>query len=58
MKTRLFSKSGSYVVDSTAAMFHTVPLTGAVVVVATGLFTLYRESRLRIRPRVVPDRIR
>ena len=33
-------------------------LTGAVVVVATGLFTLYRESRLRIRPRVVPDRIR
>ena len=33
-------------------------LTGASVVVATGLFTLYRESRLRITPRVVPDRIR
>ena len=33
-------------------------LTGAIVVVATGLFTLYRESRLRITPRVVPDRIR
>ncbi len=33
-------------------------LTGAVVVVVTGLFTLYRETRLKIRHRVVPDRIR
>jgi S-adenosylmethionine uptake transporter len=33
-------------------------LTGAAIVVATGLFTLYRESRLRMRTRVVPDRLR
>lgn len=33
-------------------------LTGAVVVVATGLFTLYRETQLRIRQPVIPDRIR
>lgn len=33
-------------------------LTGGVIVVATGIFTLYREKQLQIRPRVVPDRIR
>ena len=33
-------------------------LTGGVIVVATGLFTLYRETKLRIRNRMVPDRIR
>ena len=33
-------------------------LLGAGVVVATGLFTLYRERQLRIRQRMVPDRIR
>ena len=33
-------------------------LAGGVVVVATGLFTLYRETQLKIRHRVVPDRIR
>lgn len=33
-------------------------LLGASVVVATGLFTLYRETQLRIRQRLVPDRIR
>ncbi len=33
-------------------------LVGAFVVVATGLFTLYRERRLRIRHMIVPDRIR
>ncbi len=33
-------------------------LTGGVIVVATGLFTLYRETKLRIRTRMVPDRIR
>ncbi len=33
-------------------------LTGGAIVVATGLFTLYRETQLRIRHRVVPDRIR
>ena len=33
-------------------------IVGATVVVATGLFTLYRETQLQIRQRVVPDRIR
>ncbi|SFS22104.1 DMT family transporter [Yoonia litorea] len=33
-------------------------LVGAGVVVATGLFTLYRETRLRRTPRMIPDRIR
>jgi len=33
-------------------------LAGGAIVVATGLFTLYRESRLKIEHRVVPDRIR
>lgn len=33
-------------------------LVGAVIVVATGLFTLYRETRLRQRQLIVPDRIR
>ena len=33
-------------------------LAGGAVVVATGLFTLYRETQLKIRHRVVPDRIR
>lgn len=33
-------------------------LIGGVIVVATGLFTLYRETQLRIKHRVVPDRIR
>lgn len=33
-------------------------LTGALLVVATGLFTLYRETRLRRVPRMIPDRIR
>ncbi len=33
-------------------------LLGAGVVVATGLFTLYRETKLQARHRVVPDRIR
>ena len=33
-------------------------LCGAGVVVATGLFTLYRESKLKIRQPMVPDRIR
>ena len=33
-------------------------LIGAFVVVATGLFTLYRESKLKIRQRLIPDRIR
>ena len=33
-------------------------LVGGAVVVATGLFTLYRETQLRIRHRVVPDRTR
>ncbi|MFQ1702682.1 DMT family transporter [Loktanella agnita] len=33
-------------------------LAGASIVVATGLFTLYREAQLRIRVRPVPDRIR
>lgn len=31
---------------------------GAVVVVATGLFTLYRETQLKIRQPAIPDRIR
>lgn len=31
---------------------------GAGIVVATGLFTLYREAQLRVRQRMVPDRIR
>lgn len=33
-------------------------IVGAIVVVATGLFTLYRETKLQIRQRIVPDRIR
>lgn len=33
-------------------------LTGAFIVVATGLFTLYRETKLRVRPPVVPDHLR
>jgi S-adenosylmethionine uptake transporter len=33
-------------------------LCGAGVVVATGLFTLYRETKLKIRQPMVPDRIR
>ncbi len=33
-------------------------LTGAAIVVATGLFTLYRETQLRIRQPMIPDRIR
>lgn len=33
-------------------------LFGGMIVVATGLFTLYRETKLRIRNRMVPDRIR
>ena len=33
-------------------------LAGAALVVATGLFTLYRETKLKIRHRTVPDRIR
>ena len=33
-------------------------LSGAAIVVATGLFTLYRETKLQIRHRVVPDRVR
>ncbi len=33
-------------------------IVGATVVVATGLFTLYRETQLQIRQKVVPDRIR
>ncbi len=33
-------------------------LIGAGVVVATGLFTLYRESRQSVQHRIVPDRIR
>jgi S-adenosylmethionine uptake transporter len=37
---------------------NTLALTGAGVVVATGLFTLFREAKLKIRHPVVPDRIR
>ncbi|WP_445327160.1 DMT family transporter [Yoonia sp. GPGPB17] len=37
---------------------NTLALIGGAVVVATGLFTLYRETKLQIRHRVVPDRIR
>ncbi len=33
-------------------------LTGAIIVVATGLFTLYRETKLKRTARVIPDRIR
>ncbi len=33
-------------------------LAGAGVVVATGLFTLYRETKLKVRQPMVPDRIR
>lgn len=33
-------------------------LIGAIIVVATGLFTLYRESKLQVRQSTVPDRIR
>ena len=37
---------------------NTVAMLGAAVVVATGLFTLYRETKLQIRHKAVPDRIR
>ena len=37
---------------------NSLALIGGVIVVATGLFTLYRETKLQIRHRVVPDRIR
>ncbi|RYH04357.1 DMT family transporter [Salipiger sp. IMCC34102] len=33
-------------------------LVGAGIVVATGLFTLWRERQIRLRRRVIPDRIR
>ncbi|PJI84697.1 S-adenosylmethionine uptake transporter [Yoonia maricola] len=33
-------------------------LAGGAVVVATGLFTLYRETQLKVRHSVVPDRVR
>lgn len=33
-------------------------LVGAGIVVGTGLFTLYRETKLNVRQRMVPDRIR
>lgn len=33
-------------------------LAGGTVVVATGLFTLYRETKLKIRHRIMPDRIK
>lgn len=33
-------------------------LTGAFIVVATGLFTLYREAKLRIRTKPIPDQRR
>jgi S-adenosylmethionine uptake transporter len=33
-------------------------LTGATLVVATGLFTLYRETKLKRLARMIPDRIR
>ncbi|MBS1303440.1 DMT family transporter [Loktanella sp. SALINAS62] len=35
-----------------------VTLLGAGIVVATGLFTLWREQRIKLKRRVVPDRIR
>lgn len=35
-----------------------ITLLGAGIVVATGVFTLLRESRLRLKRRAVPDRIR
>ncbi len=37
---------------------NTLALCGAGIVVATGLFTLYRETKLKIRQPMVPDRIR
>ncbi len=37
---------------------NTLTLIGASIVVATGLFTLYRETRLRVRQTIIPDRIR
>ncbi|KQI66919.1 hypothetical protein AN189_18320 [Loktanella sp. 3ANDIMAR09] len=44
------------------AVFGEVPrvltLVGAGIVVATGLFTLFREQRLNLRRRTIPDRIR
>jgi len=33
-------------------------LAGAALVVATGLFTLYRETKAKVRQRMVPDRMR
>ncbi|MCK0096823.1 DMT family transporter [Yoonia sp. F2084L] len=33
-------------------------LAGGAVVVVTGLFTLYRETKLKIRHRIMPDRIK
>lgn len=45
-----------------AAIFGEFPapltLIGAAIVVATGLFTLYREQRLKLTRRAVPDRLR
>ncbi len=37
---------------------NSLAMIGATIVVATGLFTLYRETKLRVGQRVVPDRIR
>ena len=37
---------------------NTLALAGGAIVVATGLFTLYRESKLKISHRVVPGRVR
>ncbi len=37
---------------------NTLALIGGGIVVATGLFTLYRETQLKIRHRAVPDRIK
>lgn len=37
---------------------NTLALTGAGIVVATGLFTLYRETRLKVIRPAVPDRVR
>lgn len=37
---------------------NTLALAGGAIVVATGLFTLYRETKLQVRHRIAPDRIR
>ncbi len=39
-------------------MLQEVGIIGASIVVATGLFTLYRETKLQVRQPIVPDRIR